>query len=84
LRTARVLDIREQRCCCICFLVTAGTWHTPALAVPLIKRLIRDSKGQDLIEYAVLSALIALVVVAAISAVGLKVSQVFVRMAAAL
>ena len=58
--------------------------YTPRLAIHLINRLIHDAEGQDLIEYAVLSALIAIVVIAAVSAVGLKVSQVFVRMAAAL
>jgi len=58
--------------------------YTPRLAIHLINRLIYDAEGQDLIEYAVLSALIAIVVIAAVSAVGLKVSQVFVRMAAAL
>ena len=46
----------------------------------LINRLrtfVRDDEGQDLLEYALLVALIALVAVAAVTAAGVKVDAVF-------
>ena len=46
----------------------------------LISRLrtfVRDDEGQDLLEYALLVALIALVAVAAVTAAGVKVDAVF-------
>lgn len=42
----------------------------------LITDLLKDESGQDLIEYALIAALIALVVIAALSSVGTKVSGV--------
>jgi len=43
----------------------------------LLTNLIRDDEGQDLAEYALLIALIALVVIGAVTALGGKVSEVF-------
>jgi pilus assembly protein Flp/PilA len=43
--------------------------------------LIRDDEGQDLLEYALLIALIALVCVGAVALAGSKVSQVFTNIA---
>ena len=46
----------------------------------LISRLrtfVRDDEGQDLLEYALLVALITLVAVAAVTAAGVKVDAVF-------
>ena len=40
----------------------------------LYSRMVADDKGQDLIEYALLAALISVVAVLAISAVGSKVN----------
>jgi len=42
-----------------------------------IKRLTRESGGQDLLEYGLLAALIAVVVVAAIRTVGETILSVF-------
>jgi pilus assembly protein Flp/PilA len=49
-----------------------------------LKRLVRADEGQDLLEYALLVALIALVAVAAITLTGTNVDAIFVRIAAAL
>jgi len=49
-----------------------------------LKRLARGDEGQDLLEYALLVALIALVAVAAITLTGTNVNAIFVRIAAAL
>ena len=46
--------------------------------------LVRDEEGQDLLEYALLVALIALVCVGAITAAGTNVNTIFARIAAAL
>ncbi len=53
----------------------------------LIKRaraLARGEAGQDLLEYALLTALIALVAVAAVQAAGVSVSGVFTSISTAL
>jgi Flp pilus assembly pilin Flp len=42
-----------------------------------LRALVRDDRGQDLIEYALLAALIALASVIAISAAGTQVNQVW-------
>jgi Flp pilus assembly pilin Flp len=44
----------------------------------------RDEDGQDLLEYALLVALIALVATAAVTAAGLKVKDIFTAIAAAI
>jgi len=43
----------------------------------LIKRFIRDEEGQDLIEYALLLGLIAIICIAAITAAGEDVSAIW-------
>ena len=45
---------------------------------------VRDEEAQDLLEYALLVALIALVAVGAITAAGANVNTIFGRIAAAL
>ena len=53
-------------------------------AMEFISRLrsfVRDEEGQDLLEYALLIALIALVCVGAVALAGTKVSQVFTNIA---
>ena len=53
----------------------------------LINRLrafVRNEEGQDLLEYALLIALIALVCVGAVALAGTKVSQVFTNIAGAI
>jgi len=45
---------------------------------------VRDEEGQDLLEYALLVALIALVCVGAITAAGTNVNTIFAKIAAAL
>ena len=42
-----------------------------------VKRLTRDESGQDLLEYGLLAALIALVAVAAVTTVGSTIQGVF-------
>lgn len=54
------------------------------LAYYLRAKLMRNESGQDLLEYALLVALIALVAVAAITLTGTNVNAIFVRIAAAL
>ena len=49
-----------------------------------LRSLARGEEGQDLLEYALLVALIALVAVAAITLTGTNVNAIFVRIAAAL
>lgn len=44
----------------------------------------RDEDGQDLLEYALLVALIALVAVAGVTAAGVKVNDIFTAVAAAI
>jgi len=45
--------------------------------VNLVKSLVRNEEGQDLLEYALLVALIALVAIAAVTAAGGSVSTIF-------
>jgi len=42
-----------------------------------IARLVKDDSGQDMLEYALLTALIALAAVVAVKAAGLQVSAIF-------
>jgi pilus assembly protein Flp/PilA len=46
-----------------------------------LRQWVRDSQGQDLLEYALLIALIALVCVGAVALAGTTVSQVFTSIA---
>jgi pilus assembly protein Flp/PilA len=46
-----------------------------------LRTLMRDDEGQDLLEYALLIALIALVCVGAVALAGSKVSTVFTNIA---
>jgi pilus assembly protein Flp/PilA len=50
----------------------------------LVKSFIRNEEGQDLLEYALLVALIALVAVAAVQAAGGSVQTIFNNIATAL
>lgn len=43
----------------------------------LIARLVREEEGQDLVEYAMLVALIAIVCVAGVTAFGVEVNRFF-------
>ena len=57
------------------------------MVIELVNRLLalaRDEEGQDLLEYALLVALIALVAVAAITLTGTNVNAIFTNIAAAL
>ena len=45
--------------------------------LPVIGRLVRGDDGQDLLEYALLVALIVVVVVSAVSPVGTTIKTVF-------
>jgi pilus assembly protein Flp/PilA len=49
-----------------------------------LRALVRDDSGQDLIEYALLAALIALAAVAAITAAGVQVNAVWTSIVNAL
>ena len=49
-----------------------------------LRSLVRRDEGQDLLEYALLVALIALVCVGAITLAGTNVSNIFDKIAAAL
>jgi len=56
-----------------------AVWETSVLA-----RMLRDDAAQDLLEYALLVALIALVCVGAISLAGTNVNSIFGQIAGAL
>jgi pilus assembly protein Flp/PilA len=47
-----------------------------------VRSFLKNEEGQDLLEYALLVALIAIVAVAAVTAAGLKVDAVFQEVAA--
>ena len=47
------------------------------IAIALVQRLRRHEEGQDLLEYAMLAALIAIVAMGAVQAVGNTVNNVF-------
>jgi pilus assembly protein Flp/PilA len=49
-----------------------------------LRALLRDSSGQDLLEYALLVALIALVCVAVITSTGTNVQSIFQKISTAL
>jgi Flp pilus assembly pilin Flp len=49
--------------------------------VAFVKSLHRNEEGQDLLEYALLVALIALVAVGAVTAAGQSVSTIFTKIA---
>jgi len=49
-----------------------------------LRAFVRGEEGQDLLEYALLVALIALVAVGAITLAGTKVNTIFANIAAAL
>jgi pilus assembly protein Flp/PilA len=46
-------------------------------ALTRIRAFVRDDSGQDMLEYALLTALIALAAVVAIKAAGVQVSTIF-------
>ena len=50
----------------------------------VISSFVRNEEGQDLLEYALLVALIALVAVGAVTAAGLKVNTIFSQIATAI
>jgi pilus assembly protein Flp/PilA len=52
--------------------------------VNFINSVVRKDEGQDLLEYALLVALIALVAVGAVTAAGTAVSNIFSQIAAAI
>ncbi len=52
--------------------------------VNFVKSLVRNEEGQDLLEYALLVALIALVAVGAVTLAGTNVSTIFTRIANAI
>ena len=52
--------------------------------VTYFKSFRRNDEGQDLLEYALLVALIAIVAAGAVGAAGLKVEEIFTEIAAAI
>jgi pilus assembly protein Flp/PilA len=52
--------------------------------VNVVRSFVRNEEGQDLLEYALLVALIALVAVGAVTAAGLKVNTIFNQIATAI
>lgn len=49
-----------------------------------VKSFVRENEGQDLLEYALLIALIALVAVGAVAAAGVSVNDIFTQIATAI
>lgn len=58
--------------------------YMKALITPFISKFIKDEDGQGMVEYALIIAVIALVVVLAMPAVTDAISDLFDRIAAAL
>lgn len=54
------------------------------LRAKYLRRLLRNESGQDLLEYALLVALIALVCVAVITSTGTNVQAIFSKISSAL
>ena len=52
--------------------------------VNFVKSFVRNDEGQDLLEYALLVALIALVAVGAVTAAGASVNTIFTQIAGAI
>jgi pilus assembly protein Flp/PilA len=52
--------------------------------ITFVKSFVREEEGQDLLEYALLVALIALVAIGAVTAAGTSVSAIFASIAAQL
>lgn len=50
----------------------------------LLKKLVREEQGQDVIEYALLAAAISIAVVPTVPALGQAVNAIYVRVTAAL
>jgi pilus assembly protein Flp/PilA len=50
----------------------------------LFNSFVRDEQGQDLIEYALLAGLIAVICVASVTLAGTKISSLFSRVATSL
>ena len=52
-------------------------WREEAVMKNLLKRFVREDEGQDLIEYALLAALIAVVAAATLGTLGTNIDQKF-------
>jgi pilus assembly protein Flp/PilA len=50
----------------------------------LLNRFVREEEGQDLIEYSLLAALIAVACIAAMKALAIDINQIFTKIGAAL
>jgi Flp pilus assembly pilin Flp len=50
----------------------------------MLKRLLRDEKGQDMVEYALLAAFISIVAIATIKLIGPLVNTIYVNVKDAL
>jgi pilus assembly protein Flp/PilA len=50
----------------------------------LVNRFVREEEGQDLIEYSLLAALIAVACIAAMQALAVDINGIFARIGAAL
>jgi pilus assembly protein Flp/PilA len=50
----------------------------------LVNRFVREEEGQDLIEYSLLAALIAVACIAAMKALAVDINQIFTKIGAAL
>jgi pilus assembly protein Flp/PilA len=49
----------------------------------LVNRFVREEEGQDLIEYSLLAALIAVACIAAMKALAVDINQIFAKIGAA-
>ena len=50
----------------------------------MLKRLLKEEKGQDMVEYALLAAFISIVAIVAIKAIAPLVNAIYVKVQAAL
>ena len=50
----------------------------------LVNRFVREEEGQDLIEYSLLAALIAVACIAAMQALAIDINEIFTKIGAAL
>ena len=58
-------------------LLPAAFWGVTLTPMHTLQRLLRDDSGQDLIEYALIAALIAIAAIAAMKALSTKISAEF-------
>jgi Flp pilus assembly pilin Flp len=61
-----------------------GNWGTVPKTVPTLRQLLRDEHGQDIAEYAVMLAVILIIVVGTVRLIGTNANSTFSNVASSL